>query len=673
MSTKEKQQLPWHELEGMAEIAKEIDGMRASPEKEAMKAHYRETYDRVVEKYDVPLQETTSRGQEKLLHAIDYGSGLLRTGVGEVGLALAQPEGYRKEDAAWRGLKALNPFGRPALGIQDYLDLGGAGDMGSIADAEGNYRVTGKQALGFAGDTLLNPALLAGGLKALIGRGAKVPSYMQTRMPGAPAQTAATLEAVRDLEREGATGAGAKGFFQGAKDVAGAIPGIAIDPLTALKQALLKYRFSTADKAAAMKGKAVPSEIFAESGGKGITSEGIRADFRSTIDKHDRAIDDMINGLDPTNPRHTVRRGTPSEYNIADQRAMQENFDPLAVSPATGLPVEPTGHTMLYPLYEPKQAYREGLAASGKESRAVRRAMEDRVASAEIVNPGYQKQWLETQAAEGVPETAQGKAGGQYQLFKEPPEVKTSTRPPRAYVAREEISPGVLEEEHTQRPGKTVQTVNGERAVGQASGNWQQDVLDTDRQMSANELRDNRRAWQREADLGGLYANGKDKLAPRLPKDVRHVEAEAELAGRMSKHASRLEDRILDQAEPGMGGEAYLRKQDQSALFEGSPWLDRDPVSGATDRSTQAFNPLQARAIGLAKNWGNNASMLGYQALRQPVVRRGILPGARALWLENYWNNQLSPTYDEDPETGQKVPGGQNPWGLIRKYGVPTR
>ncbi len=657
-------------LNALKLVSDQIDSM---DDKDPKKEQLKHLFSRQVQQYELPTQSESP--DTLLLKGVDYAGGITRTIPNEILLGLKAlvdkgrgvPNTWNIEGVKERVGNAINPLARPATTGSEVFEKMGAGEGPHITDIPGvskfvkpggRYDLSARGAAGAAYDMMMTPAALEEGFKKLLGReGLK--SYEQTMIPGQPPQTANVLESARDLSLLPRPAQGLSAI----KQVPGQVFDFMKDTPGAIKDMALKARFSTADKAAALKNKSLPSDIFAEEGGAGITSAGIRQDFRNTIAGHEKRIDEMAGKLPTENDAHTVMRGSPNDVHVADERALQEHYDPLAIDPVTGMPVQPVGNSLLYPLYSAPQRRAEGLSATGAGAQEARKAMEQRIAQAETVNPSFQNQWLHDQAGSGMPSVGQGKAGGQYPLFDEPPVAVTRTRPETSVYTKDHN--GVEGVEYATRPSKQVTSFEG----GMPSRNTTprqtaQGILETDRPLSFEEVRDNRRAWQREADLGGLYASGKDKLAPRLPKDIRQVEADAALAGNMAEHASRLENQLLDRAEPGMGGEAYLRKQDVSGLLEGSPWLDRDPISGATQRSEQAFSPLHGRAIGAAKTAANTGMMTTYQALRNPWVRYGALPGARAAWLNNWVERNINgpqrPGAPENPDS---------PWAPLYREG----
>jgi hypothetical protein len=247
----------------------------------------------------------------------------------------------------------------------------------------------------------------------------------------------------------------------------------------------------------------------------------------------------------------------------------------------------------------------------------------------------------------------------QLPLFSEVPRVTTNTRPEQTIWTND----GFI---RAHRPAKTVTTYEGAPAINEpVSGPL--DPLTLERDVKWDEIRKFRQQAQNEAAVRNWYNRRSDQLQPVYPGEAKRVEAEAGLYSKLGQHAGRLETDILDQAEPGLGGDVYRRHQDMAGLLEGGAWLDRAPKTGPTSRSQIAFNPWQGRAFVAGQDALHAGAMAGYQALRSPFARYVALPAARAAWLNSAWDRLDNPT--TDIEGNPRIP---NPWANIYKYGAPT-
>lgn len=618
---------------GMALIAKEIDGMPDGPEKEAQKSRFKERYDSFMGQHEMPLIETSPFSfRPNPLKVVDYGSGLLRTGVGETGLALAGKNNI--PDAAERVARAVNPLDRPALGMREYLDLGGAGNMGTLQDAEGNYKVTGKGAAGFAGDMLLNPAMVVGGLKALLAREA------------APVAPQITADVMREAERN-AKDAASKAMTQPTSwsDVwGGAKRGFsaAMDPLTALREKLLAMRFKNADDAVQLSesggkivGRPLPSQIFKESGANGITSKQIRQDMRAIVERNGQRIDSMVNEISDIAPDFGITRGTP------EMATNPQLLDPKSA---------------MYPLYSPEQAARERTPFIARESQAARRQIESDFRSAAEGDPGLMRQLEEQKAQQGSQVFAPNG-----QILNDRQQFLPGMQPPKPTTTN---IPGLMR-------GPEGEWLRTERpiTINEGQGPAVAPKISTD-PLSVDEFYPLPKVSEMASNAQGRAAERKFFLsrdrfspdAPQTPPLTRgELAAEGGLYAEQGQHLRQLQEDLMDEARPGLGGDAHRINQRTSSLLEGGSYLDRPkptPAAGkATSRSKQAFGGVPMMAVNTFGDATKPVMMAGYQALRSPWVTSVAAPAARAYWLENFWNNE----YKDTPE---------NPWALIQKYGA---
>lgn len=640
-----KPKLGWPELSGMEMVAKQIDELPdGSPEKEAMKARFKDAHDQILEKYDSQgLIDNTPGRFSKPLHLIDYGSGLLRTAVGETGLAakaawdkaMGKPSSYSAGSAVARGIQAVNPWDKPALGMENYLDLGGAGDMGSIQDAEGGYKLTGKKALGFAGDMALNPSFLKKGLESILGSGAE-------SLAERPPITADVMREAEQTAKDSSAREMSPGIMPAVKALPGQVANVATDPVGALRDALLRMRFRNADNAVEMAGtgggivkRPKPSQIFQESGGKGITSEQIRQDARAIVNRNSDQIDHMTNDVAGISS-DGIYRGVPSE---------------IAANPNMH------ARTAMHPLYTPEQQLAERTPFTAKDAQGARAQIEDEFRTAAQGNPQLMSLVGQQVERAGVPETVDG----QMPLWKTPPELVTRSTPEVNLMTDD----GFI---RASRPAKTVQSYEGgEAAVAPPASS---DPLSVDEPYSLPQVSTMASAAQGKAATRKFFLS-RDRFAPDAPQTPpasrEALAAEGGLYAQQGAHLRGLQEDILDEARPGLGGDAHQINQRTSSLLEGMPYIDRPkptPAAGRpTARSRSAFGGYPMMAIDAATSAGKTGAMAGYQALSNPVVR-GMAPAARAMWLENYWKNQYQPTTDESG-----MPAGDNPWALIHKYG----
>lgn len=650
MAAESKPQLGWSELSGLAMVAKQIDEMPDSPEKEAMKGRYHDAFDKVLEHYDMPIQE--SSGRQKALgfaaHSADFGSGLLRTGVGETGLAAkagidklrGQPSAWSGVDAGTRVARALNPFDRPALGMGQYLEMGGAPEMGRIADIEGNYPITGRGALGFAGDMALNPALLMGGLKSLLSKGAA--SAMER-----PPITADIMREAEGNARAAAKVESSPGMWPTVKAIPGQVAGAVMDPLSQLRDALLKYRFKNADQAVSLAenggkivGRPAPSAIFQREGAKGITSEGIRQDMRAIVNQNSGRINDITNEI-PDIADFGITRGTPQ---------MAEN--PQLLDPKSAM----------YPLYSPEQQAAERMPFHAREAQAARKEIESEYRAAAEGDPGLKRQLQEQIDAQGTTNVQNGQILNDRQDFL--PGMKPAQPTTRNI-------PGLMkgpdgEWVQTERPI----TLNGGEEPSVAP-KINPDPLSVDEFLGLPKVSQMAGAAQQKAATRKFYLS-RDRFSPDSPQTPpvsrEALAAEGGLYAGQGQHLRGLQEDLLDEARPGLGGDVHRINQESSSLLEGGPYIDRPkptPSTGKpTSRSRLAFGGAPMMAMDALGTGSKTAAMAGYQALSNPWIRRGALPAARAMMVDDYWANQLKPTYDSNG-----MPGGDNPWALVYKYG----
>jgi hypothetical protein len=620
---------------GMALIAKEIDGMQdGSPEKEAAKAKFKDKYDSFMSAHDMPLIETSPFSfHPNPLKIADYGSGLIRTGVGESALAAAGKNTF--PGAAERVARAVNPLDRPALGMREYMDLGGVGDMGSLQDAEGGYKVTGKGAAGFAGDMLMNPAMLAGGLKSLLSRGATEAA--------APPITADVMREAEQMMKTRAAGEMSPGLtMESLKNGLKTAGSASMDQLSALRDLMLKLRFKNADQAVQMAedgGRIVtrpaPSQIFQESGAKGITSRQIRQDMRAMVNQNGQAVDRMGNEVAGITDLG-ITRGTPE----------------MAVNP-TSFDKE----SAMYPLYSPEQAARERTPFMAKEARSARQQLEGEFRAAAEGDPGIVRQAEENANQAG--DVVQGPNG---EILRDKQQFLPGMQPKNPIttnIERVKRNPTTGDWERVQEPV----TMNTQDEIS-VRGRGSPDPLSVDEFYPLPKVGQMASMAQSKAAERKFFTS-RDRFSPDAPQTPpvtkEQLAAEGGLYGEMGGHLRGLQEDLLDQARPGLGGDAHRINQRTSSLLEGGSYLDRPkpmPAAGkATSRSKQAFGGVPMAMVNGVTDAAKPLMMGTYQALSSPWIRQGALPAARAMWLENYWNNEYKPTED-------------NPWGLIRKYGA---
>ncbi len=641
----QKPVLGWDQLSGLALVAKQIDQLPDSPEKEAMKARYADAHNQLLEKYDMPIREESAR-QAALglgVHVADYGSGLLRTASGETVLAAkaaadkarGAPSSWTPEGAEARMKQAVNPLAPPALSNARYMEMAGVPEMGRLEDPHGNFpTVTGRGALGFGLDTVENPATLMGGIRAILAGGAH---------EVAPPVMAATMRAEESAAKDAAQAAPSPGFLESAKGVPGKTASTIADPLSNLRDALLAIRFKNADEAARMGGKPLPSKIFQEEGAKGITSNQLRQDARAIVNANSEKIQKITDTMNQVNPS-SIMRGTP------DMAAEPQFADPKSA---------------MYPLYTPEQAALERTPFTAKDAQAARAQIEDEYRIAAAGNPGIQKLLKERLEGAGAGAGATAMLDGQQMpLFDVPPTQVVRSRPEITTYTPDGFIGGT-------RPAKEIIAFEGGSPSINAA-NPSMDPLSLDEPLSLSQVSRMAGAAQGKAATRKFYL-ARDRFAPDSPQTPpasrEALAAEGGLYAQQGGHLRGLQEDLMDEAAPGSGGDVHAINRKSSALLEGMPYIDRPkptPSSGRpTSRSKSAFGGPWQTAVDLAGDSGKGASMAGYQALSNPYLRQGALPAARAYGLREYWQDRMTPTVDENAR-----PGGDNPWALIYKYGA---
>lgn len=645
-----KPELNWDQLSGLALVAKQIDQLpQNTPEqaaqKMALKEKYQNAHSQLLEHYDMPVPVESP--DTAMLHAVDYGSGLLRTATGETGLAakaawdkaMGNPSTWTPQGVKGRITQALNPIDRPALTNKEYLDMAGVGDMGHLSDIEGRFPVTGKEALGFGLDTIENPAMLLGLRQMLKGGEAAAER---------PAVTASALRDAEEKAKKAAGAASSPGFIESMRGVPSAAASWMADPLSNLRDALLKARFKNADNAVQLSAsggrnlqRPLPSKIFQDSGAKGITSSQIRQDARSIVNANSEKIQGLTNDVADAG-NFSITRGTPDMAN-----------NPQLLDPKSAM----------YPLYTPEQQALERTPFLGKQAQGARAEIEAEYRAAAAADPGIQRQ-LEEQAAQ---------AGSQnYGPNGETLHSRQEFLPGMVPKPPTTVSiPGLMKTEDgfikTERPI----TLNSPDQVSVAP-RISMDPLSVDEQIGLPKISKMAGAAQQKAATRKFYLQ-RDRFAadaPQTPPASREaLAAEGGLYADQGAHLRTLQEDLMDDAKPGLGGDVHRINKDTSSLLEGMPYIDRPkptPSAGTpTARSRSAFGGVPMMAYDFGMGAGKTAAMTGYQALSNPWFRKGALPAARSTWLQNYFSRRGTPTTNEDG-----MPGGENPWALIYKYGA---
>ena len=695
-------EISFEDLDEMEGIAKQIHAMPGGANKEKAIQAFKNAHAKVLEHMDMPTDAIAPDAH--LLGILDWGDGALRAGVGESALLTkhvadkvrGKPSGWRGAEAIDRLTDALLPMGDPARGSAEYMERYGVDDLGQLSDTwvgkklgverGGRWDLTGRGALGFG----LDMGLTTGNIKGLKNKW-DAAGMAERAAENAP-KTASTLaKELAALRKEQALAPPKtlyptwKSTTEGGKTSLRFSPGTAIpgawdtlqkgltDPLQHLGELLYKSRFSNADKAAEATGKKLPSKIMMENGMPGVTSGGIREGMRGIINRTENSIDQMATpeeGLFV--PKMNESQFLLPVKNVRDSRAAQ--------LPGSSIPIAAAQEDVL-----------GQFEHAARQDPGVVRRMEEARAQSGLVPTGPNGELLYENGAvqevlPGVNKVTNNSGFSPQEVTRSYPRIRRELVEPavparRVTRARPDGSPyyedipakpavykdvpvmedvPMMEQVHVDRPptvepGRDIHRTEGTLAP---HGPAPETALQTyDRPFSWTDARQIRRNFQKQAADAGLYSQ-RDRL---LPGPQAKVDATAKLHNATANRAGELELRMLDQAKPGLGGAQWEKHRDVSGLLEGGQYLDREFTGGGPTRATtgtkKAFSPSDGRLWDMLDAAKGVAQAGGGKVLMNPWTRKALAPAAKATWINDYWNRE----YNESD---------QNPYGLIKKYGV---
>jgi len=265
----------------LGETAKAVYGMPSGPQKDAAMERLKKAYSMAEQEYDLPIESTSP--DEPLSRLMDYGSGLMRTGVGEAVLALARKNdlkgaGSRILDAAAPDLPFVKsgPFSRPALGAGEYREkLGATGpeyEKPLFPESTG-IPLTRGGAIDFTANTLLDPNILHGLSKLKLGK------------------SKPTIEALQKQFAQEIENAKNRGSFTSTLK---AIPKFFVNPAKTLGEGLENLRFRDADMAAVDAKQRPFTSVWREHGKPGITSRGVDLGKEKIMNAESGAVNKLL-------------------------------------------------------------------------------------------------------------------------------------------------------------------------------------------------------------------------------------------------------------------------------------------------------------------------------------------------------------------------------------------
>lgn len=695
-------EISFEELDQMEGIAKQIHSMPSGANKEKAIQAFKNAHSALLEHMDMPTEAIAPDAH--MLGILDWGSGALRSAVGETALGgKAIYDKVTKGKTDWNGAEAADrltdaivPMGDPARGSGEYLERLGVPEGTALSDTwagqkmgverGGRWDVTARGAGGFGLDMGLTP----GNVKSLM-RAGEARTAAKLAAESAP-KTAATLaKELATLRREQML-APPKTFWPSAKSTTEAgktslrfSPGTAIpgawdtlqrgisDPLEELGKLLYKGRFADADLAAEHAGKKLPSQIMMENGMPGITERGIRDGMRGIINRTEADINRMATPEEglfvPTRPQEKFV-----------EPIVRENFSRASKLPGSSKAVEAAVDDALDQFDHAARQEPALMRALQEAKDAAGHAAVDPVTGELLYENGARQMVLP-----GVPKVTNnsgfegqtvnrsyprvrkeidvpGKPGGM--KWEELPDGSKVLKPYPATPPTYKDVPimqdvPMTEQVWVDRPP----TVEPGRPITQTEGRVSSNSpapkspLSLGRDFSWEDARQIRRNFQKQASDAGLYSR-RDALEPGAQAKV---DATSRLHNKIADRAGELELEMLDEASPGLGGKVWEQHRDQAGLLTGAPYLDREFTGGGPTRATtggaRAISPMGQLARDLLGGAKGVAQAAGGKMMMSPWTRKALAPAARAYWLNDFWNRE----YNESE---------QNPYGLIKKYGV---
>lgn len=178
-------------------------------------------------------------------------------------------------------------------------------------------------------------------------------------------------------------------------------------------------------------------------------------------------------------------------------------------------------------------------------------------------------------------------------------------------------------------------------------------------QLSTMDLERLARSAQDKAAAARVYAKP-GAMAVKNLTDLKMIPqnmAEGDLQHGIGMNARDLQSSLLDQANPGAGGQVFQANKDLSSLFTGAPFIDRtfSRAGNASSRSQnwlRGLNEGKLRLAGDAILGAKDVAQMGAsKALRSPWTRLGAIPAGRAAWRQDFEERQA-----------------QDPWTILQQY-----
>lgn len=685
-----KEKLDMEELYQLEAIANQVGTMPDGPEKQAQKAKLQEFSNFVMSKRDLPQEPLQL--EAPMVAILDYIPGLIRTAAGEGALALQGKNtmaGFadRAIDAVVPdfvpGAKhLLPPAGRPAPSSGEYRKLMGYGNEESPAMAapllpdNKLFNPTRGGTVDFLSSMFLDPQIIKG-TKNMLTKGAKGAAQ---KLSLEEARAKLGEELAKRYNQSGLARAG-----QTAKDVL-------MDPAGTLGEAMYKFRFRDADKAARelnLKSQRAgapmqfkpTSQIMLENGAPGMTSAGTREAVDDLVSAAEGRIDD-IEMPDParqmpTRPQSQVlaplfaddierRINTPgltgafsgAREDILDEFRLANRQNPSLVKKfedaqaRAGKPVMEGGE----PVWNEPPTFSEipvepPTRRTGRLEKSVSEETRPgvRVDHGTSLPPEVPPGWIVREQPNGVQWAFHPEGKGQPIKLQGKPQ-RTVSPQDRTFEAQN--SRMSFENETPAPPRASVRQPNEPMAVHPDVPN---DILDfADPNYDPTQLRGISRAYQQKSRAAGGYATPTkfDVVTKAGRQATEENAALAALQNDIGGQARRLELEALEEMQPGLGGQVFNEYKDISGLMQGAPFLDRpfNPGRNNAFKRPPFRNNMWNAALEAGQAVSTDAmSILGKAAMSQ-TTRKALLPAARAGMVEDYneWRRN-------------------NPWEVVRK------
>lgn len=628
--SEKKEKLTQDEFATLAQKAKEIAAMPEGEEKKRALQIYNQAYNIVLQEAELPVEQQSIL-HDIILPTLDYPGGLTRALLGEAVAQVADPDlGKAKENL----LNAVIPYGKPAPAYSEYRERIGVGGPGpSLADVPGMNKFLDKGSMfdftaggmtDFGLSMATDPAILLKGLKGLIAGGQALKNA---------GKTAATLKA----EAAARAAAGPTKMERIGKGVESFI-----DPRAALGEALYRSRFKNADRATKAAGKQPFSETYIKNVRPsltrgGITSEGLADDVSDIVANREAAIDNLhVEGTYPGVEQPFQPNAMPPTRTAGDVLSAMDSAVPDVQSPGLSGPTRES-------INEIKDEFRQAALSNP----GARKLYQERMAEA-----GSPNAWITDengnivmQNVDGPPIVKMGtpefipdeEIGGVMTKYmykgKEVPPYDISVR--MGWPGVEKVQIPIGRPTTRMKPNIILEPPTSEFTWGPPPSKDPLNVVQPS--YNAKELRKVARTYQQKAAENRRYTRtGPTQVKSRQDvKDLGTTRVLGDLQHKVGMRARDLEMELLDEVQPGAGGDVFRQYKDVASTLEGAPYID-NPWKGAGGTSSSRGRSFMGSGSPIAKFAADTAQQsvgalqtLGGKIMLDPVSLMLLQPAAR--------------------------------------------